>query len=75
MESLDEPERIGSGLGAGCVVALVNEFRFQRTEEALSWRVVPAIALAARRADHAVGRKPPAIGFASIRLATVGRSP
>src|SRR6476620_5509544 len=52
--ALQELEDIRSCLIVRQVVALLDEFALQRGIEALHRRVVPAIALAAHRADDAV---------------------
>src|SRR3954463_1789576 len=59
--ALEELEYVSPGFIACLVVALLDELAFQRGIEALHRRVVPAIALAAHRAQHAVLLQPLAV--------------
>ena len=59
--AFQELEYVSPGFIARQVVALLDELTFQRGIEALHRRVVPAIALAAHRADDAVLLQPLAI--------------
>src|SRR5215218_9435074 len=59
--SLQELEYVSPGFVARQVVALLDEFAFQRGIEALHRRIVPAIALAAHGAQHAVLLQPLAV--------------
>src|SRR5215203_7342427 len=52
--ALQELEDVSPGLIVRQVVALLDEFALQRGIEALHRRIIPAIALAAHRADDAV---------------------
>ena len=51
VEAFDEDEDIALGLGAGAVIAMMNEFGFQGVEEALHRGVIVAIGPAAHRSD------------------------
>src|SRR5215203_597594 len=59
--ALQELEDISPRLIARQVVALLDEFTLQRGIEALHRRIVPAIALAAHGAQHAVLLQPLAV--------------
>src|SRR3954465_5684934 len=52
--SLQELKDVGSGFGVRQVVALLDEFAFQRGMYSLHRCVIPTIALAAHGAEHAV---------------------
>src|SRR3954469_20834993 len=59
--SLQELKDVGSGFIARQVIALLDELALQRRIKALHWRVVPAIALAAHRAEDPVLLQPLAV--------------
>src|SRR6476620_6838354 len=54
VKSLDVLEQVSPGLVACIIFGCLDEFTLQRREKAFHRRVVPAVALAAHRADHAV---------------------
>ncbi len=54
VKHFDVVEQIGDGCGAGCVARAVYPFVLQAVKEALRRRIVPAVSLAAHRANHAV---------------------
>ena len=62
VEALDEGEDIALGLGAGLVVAMMNELGLQGMEEALHRGIVIAIGLAAHRCGDAGAGESVAIG-------------
>src|SRR5919107_1204328 len=59
--ALQELENVSPGFGVRQVVALLDELALQRGIEALHRRIVPAIPLAAHRADDAVLLQSPAV--------------
>src|SRR4051812_22900090 len=59
--ALQELKDVGSGFIARQVIALLDELTLQRCIEALHWRVVPAITLAAHGAEDAVLLQPLAV--------------
>ena len=54
VEYFDVLENRGARFGARREIFVMNQFRFQRTKEAFHDGVVPAVALAAHAANHAV---------------------
>jgi len=62
-DKLEEPTSCClARLGAGCVI----ELGLHAAEEALHWRVVPAISLAAHGATHAVAGEQTTIGMSCV---------
>src|SRR5512133_2415422 len=72
VERLDVVEEVGLRRGLRTVAGAMHPFILQAVEEALCRRVVPAVALAAHRADHAVLLQARLKGVARILTAAVG---
>ena len=72
VEALDEGKDIALGLGAGLVVAMMNEFGLQAVEEAFHRGIIIAIGLAAHRCDHASSAECVAVGSCGIVDAAIG---
>ena len=72
VERLDIVEQIGFRCGPRTVAGAMYPLVLQAVEEALRGRVVPAIALAAHRADHPVLFQPRLKGVARILASPVG---
>jgi len=62
VEALDEGEDIALSLGAGLVLAMMNELGLEGMEEAFHRGIVVAIGLAAHRSGDAGARESVAIG-------------
>jgi hypothetical protein len=72
VETFDILEDVSPSVAARVVIAFCDEFAFQRRKEALHRRVVPAVALAAHRTDHAVLLQPVAVAVGRILHAAIG---
>src|SRR3954466_10424600 len=67
VEDLDEGEHVAAGLVARGVLSLVDGFGLEGFEEALHWRIVEAVAVAAHRAAGADPSEHLAVGGGRIR--------
>jgi len=54
IKHFDIPDRISSGLVSGSINDIRDPFGFQGVEKAFHYGIVPAVALSAHAANHAV---------------------
>ena len=54
IKHFDIPDHVTSGLLSGCIYDIRYPFRFEGVKKAFNYGVVPAVALAAHAANHAV---------------------
>ena len=66
VKDFDEFENVVPGFVAGQVVAMIDQLGFQCVEKAFHRRVIPAVSLAAHRADDAVLGEPFLVGAGGI---------
>src|SRR5215510_8757065 len=71
VESFDVLEHRATGLDPGLPPAGVNQFDFERSEETLRHRVVPAVAAAAHAAPDPVQRQQLLVVVAGVLAATI----
>lgn len=72
VERLDVIEGVGNGLGSRLVAGAMHSLILEAVEETLGRRIVPAVSLAAHRADHPVFLQPRLKGVAGILASPVG---
>lgn len=66
VERLDIVEQVGDRLGPRAVAGAMHPLVLQAIEEALRWRVVPAVSFATHRAGHLVLIEPRLKGVARV---------